>query len=307
MNLRSVDLNLLTVLEALLDEAHVTRAAERLGMSQPAVSNALERCRKLFDDPLLVRGPGRMRLTARAEQLQQPLRKVLADVAGMVSLTPTGLAELQQTVRIVMPDFPADLIVSDLYQALQRTAPGLRLVIYPWTGSQDALDALARGQVEVVVAVVAAVGASLRKQALRDTRHAVVMRRHHPAAKHFDLEAFLAHPHVQVSGNGDSDGAVDQALARLGRSRRVGVVVPTFQMVPSLVAKSDLIAVLPARCVSEGNPDLVIFEPPLTVEMAPISLVWHSRHDKDAGVQHVIGILGDAIILRPTPKYVPQW
>jgi len=291
----------------LLDEAHVTRAADRLGMSQPAVSNALERCRKLFDDPLLVRGPGRMRLTARAEHLQGPLQKVLAEVAEMVSLTPPILSDLQQTVRIVMPDFPANLIVSDIYQGLMRTSPGMRLVIYPWTGTQDALDGLARGQLEIAIAVVPSVGASLRKQTLLETKYAVVMRRNHPAAKNFNLEGFLAHPHVQVSGNGDSDGALDQALAKIGRARRVGVVVPTFEMVPALVAQSDLMALVPWRYLPKGDFNLVIFEPPLPIETHPISLVWHSRHDKDPGVQHVIGVLGDAIILRPVPKFVPRW
>jgi DNA-binding transcriptional LysR family regulator len=297
MNLRSVDLNLLTVLEALLDEAHVTRAADRLGMSQPAVSNALERCRKLFDDPLLVRGPGRMRLTPLAERLQVPLREALASLGALVSPQQPDLRDLHQTVRIVMPDFPANLIVGHVYRELFRVAPGIRLVIRPWLGPSDALDGLARGAVDVVMAASHITGASIRKRELARTNYKVMMRREHPAARVFDLEQWLAYPHVQVSGSGDSDGVVDATLAKCRLDRQIGIVVPTFQMVPPLLATSELIALLPGRSVPQDDQRFVSFDPPLPVEGFPVYIAWHARHDNDVGVQLVAGMLTDALTL----------
>jgi DNA-binding transcriptional LysR family regulator len=106
MNLRSVDLNLLVVLDALLDEAHVTRAAERLGLSQPAASAALDRCRHLFGDPLLERGRGLMRLTPRAEALREPIRSVLSQAEAVLGAPQTPLSEIRQVVRVVMSEWP---------------------------------------------------------------------------------------------------------------------------------------------------------------------------------------------------------
>ncbi|WP_198148023.1 LysR family transcriptional regulator [Elstera litoralis] len=141
MNLRTIDLNLLVILDALLDEAHVSRAADRLGLSQPATSAALERCRHLFADPLLERGKAGMRATPKAEALRAPIKSLLADIQGLVNPPETDLATLRQTIRIIMADHPAAMIVGPLHHRLSKTAPGLDLVIQPgtarpppWTG-----------------------------------------------------------------------------------------------------------------------------------------------------------------------------
>lgn len=296
MNLRSVDLNLLTVLESLLEEAHVTRAAERLGMSQPAVSNALERCRRLLDDPLLVRGSGGMQLTPKAQRLRQPLRRALGELAGLISPAQPSLAELHQTVRIAMPDFPANVAGAAIYRAVTESAPGIRLSFQPWLGGMAALDDLARGAVELVFTVMGCQGASIRKMTLLQGRYVVMMCRDHPAAADFSLEQWLAYPHVQISSSGDSDGVVDQALARIHRHRRIGIVVPHFQMVPALLAHTHLIALLPHRCVPADDPRFVVFEPPLQIgENMEARLAWHARHDNDPGVQHVAQIVAAEI------------
>jgi DNA-binding transcriptional LysR family regulator len=296
MNLRSIDLNLLTVLEALFEEAHVTRAAERLGMSQPAVSNALERCRRLFDDPLLVRGAGNMQLTPKAQRLRAPLRRALGELAELVSPTQPSLGELHQTVRIAMPDFPANVVGAPIYRAVTESAPGIRLVFHPWLGGTSALDDLARGAVELVFTTMSCQGASIRKLTLIQGKYVVMMRRDHPAAADFTLEQWLAHPHVQISSSGDSDGVVDQALARIRRHRRIGIVVPNFQMVPPLLAESNLIALLPHRCVPPDDSRFVVFDPPLQLsENLEARLAWHARHDNDPGVQHVAKIVASAI------------
>ena len=153
MNLRSVDLNLLVILDALLEEAHVSRAADRLALSQPAVSAALQRCRNLFRDELLERGRGTMRPTPRAEALRAPLKSVLAEVLRLVDPAPVPLVELREVLRFSMADYPALLVIGPLQQALQRTAPGIDLIIKPWHGSQAAQAALLEGSTDLAISV----------------------------------------------------------------------------------------------------------------------------------------------------------
>src|SRR5262245_8099059 len=134
MNLRAIDLNLLVVLDVLLAERHVTRAGQRLALSQPATSNALERLRQLFSDPLLERTPGGMRLTPRAEALRAPLREALAAAERVVG-SAADLETLEQTVKLSIVDYGVDLLVAPLYAALAKSAPRITLAILPWIGA----------------------------------------------------------------------------------------------------------------------------------------------------------------------------
>lgn len=286
MNLRGIDLNLLVVLDALLDEAHVSRAAARVGLSQPAASSALDRCRHLFDDRLLERAPGGMRLTPKAHALREPLRQALAAVEGALGAKPPVLAELRQTVRIATADMPGALIAPGLCAQVAATAPGLDIVIHPWRGAGAALDAMAKGEVDLAVSVLPPPGTSFRRRELLRETYVVAMRQDHPAAGDFDLERWLAHPHLLISSSGETQGDLDEALARLGRRRRVGMVVPSFLMVPPLLRGSDLIAMLPSRCVTPAD-GLAILQPPIPVEGFPLHIGWHVRRDDDLAVRHV--------------------
>lgn len=292
MHLRSVDLNLLVILDALLDEAHVTRAAQRLGLSQPATSSALERCRHLFGDPLLERSGAGMRLTARAEGLKAPLRAVLEETRSLLTPADTPLVDLRQTVRFIVGDFPAIQIVPPLVERLARTAPGVDLVIENWLGAEAALDALGRGDVDLALSVFPQVEPDYRRETVAWQTYAVVMRRDHPAVEDFDLDRWLAWPHVLVSGGGRTRGALDAELVRLGRTRRVGVVVPGFSLVPPLLLTSDLIAMLPSGVTAAVlDQDLVALPPPIEVEGFPLHLAWHRRRAADPAVVHVADLI----------------
>ncbi|SEF64400.1 LysR family transcriptional regulator [Bosea lathyri] len=296
MNLRGVDLNLLVILDALLDEAHVSRAAERVGLSQPAASSALERCRQLFGDRLLERGAGGMVLTPRAQALAQPVKDVLAGMAVLLEPRRPDLGAIRQTVRVLMSDQPAAAIAPALQAQLARTAPGITLAIMPWHGADAALEGLARGAIDLAVSVFPMVEADFTRKELFRERYLVALRQHHPALDGFDLDRWLAFPHVLVSGRGETQGALDEALARLGRTRRIGFVVPSFLMVPPLLAGSDLIALLPSRCLPPATrADLVALPPPIPVEGFPLHIAWHRRRGSDAGVQHVAGLVESLI------------
>lgn len=301
MNLRSIDLNLLVVLDALLDEAHVSRAADRIGLSQPAASSALERCRHLFGDRLLERGAGGMVLTPKAQALAGPVKDVLAAMAALLEPREPNLATLRQTIRLVMADHPAVVIAPALQAELARSAPGITLAIMPWHGAAAALDGLGRGSIDLAVSVFPATEADFtRKELLRES-YLAVMREDHPAGASFDLDAWLSCRHVLVSGRGETRGALDEALARIGRARQIGIVVPSFTMVPPLLAGSDLIALLPSRCLPESSrADLIAIEPPIPVEGFPLHLAWHRRRNGDPGVRHAAALV-EALIGRLTP------
>jgi DNA-binding transcriptional LysR family regulator len=292
MNLRSIDLNLLVVLDALLDEAHVSRAADRLGLSQPATSSALERCRYLFDDPLLERGKGMMRLTPKAEGLRVPLKNILSAVTTIIQPPVIDLMTLSQTVRVVMADLPANIVAGPLHRRLAETAPNINLVVQPWHGASEALDALAKGTIDLASSVFPSTDVSFRRKELLQEKYAVLMRKDHPAAKDFNLDTWLEYPHIVVSGRGDTRGALDDVLMGIGRTRRVGVVVPSFLMVAPLLAGSDLIGMLPSRGVpNDSSSTLAVFEPPIAVAGFPLHLAWHMRRDSDPAVQHVAQLI----------------
>ncbi|CAN5536129.1 LysR family transcriptional regulator [soil metagenome] len=286
MNLRAIDLNLLTILDALLDEAHVSRAAERIGLSQPAASSALERCRHLFKDRLLERGPGGMRLTPKAQALREPLRQIMAGITRLLDQPEPDLQQLKQTVRLLMADQPASAVAAFLQRQLASSAPGIELVIQPWLGAADALDRLARGEIDLAASVFTVLEPAFRRRALLQEHYVVAMRQGHPAAAGFDLEHWLDWPHVLVSSQGHTRGALDEALQALGQTRRIGVVVPSFLMVPPLLLGTDLLAMLPSRCLpADGR--FAAFPPPIAVEGFALHLAWHERRDDDVAVQHV--------------------
>lgn len=300
MNLRSIDLNLLVVLDALIDEAHVSRAAERIGLSQPAMSSALERCRNLFADRLLERGAGGMVLTPKAQALADPVKEILAGMAALLDRSEPELATIRQTVRVVMADLPAVAIGSALQRRLTQTAPNITVAIRPWHGAAAALDELGRGSIDLAVSVFPKVDPDFTRRELLQERYRVAMRRDHPAADTFDLDRWLAYPHVLVSGRGDTHGPLDEALARIGRVRQVGMVVPSFIMALPLLVESDMIGLLPSRCLPERvRSEIVAFEPPIAVEGFPLHSAWHKRRAADPAVQHVARLIEDLVSALP--------
>ncbi|MFC6490282.1 LysR family transcriptional regulator [Nitratireductor sp. GCM10026969] len=294
MNLRSLDLNLLVVLDALLDEAHVSRAADRVGLSQPAASAALQRCRHVFRDELLERGRGTMRLTPKAEALRAPLKSLLAGVVDLVDPPKVPLSEIRQTLRVTMADYPALLVIAPMQQELQHSAPGVDLVIQPWHGADAARLRLMEGTADLAISVFPPAEDKLHREELLVEHYVVAMREGHPAASNFNLDTWLRYPHILVSGRGDTRTPLDAELAGRGLARRVGLVVPNFQIVPSLLQGSDMIAMLPSRVVAAEG-ELISFPPPIPISGFPLHLAWHHRRATDTALRHVAGIVASLL------------
>jgi DNA-binding transcriptional LysR family regulator len=299
VNLRNLDLNLLVTLDALLQEQHVTRAAKRLGLTQPAVSNALERLRYLFKDPLLERAGPAMKPTPRAEALREPLRQALADLSNIVAgPTAPDISQIEQTVRIVMTDLAAELLTPRLYARAAREAPGLGIAVLPWLGPDRTDQSILRGEADIAITIVLSSSQpDMRRELLSYESYAVAMRPDHPAAEAFDLARWLAYPHLILSARGDPHGVVDDILAGMGLRRQVRVTVNSFMTIPRLLATSDLLAMLPARFLSTVPREyrLIGRPPPIDMPGLDLFLQWHPRRDSDIATQTVRGWLKEAM------------
>ncbi len=292
MNIAAIDLNLLVALDALLEERHVTRAAARIGLSQPAMSAALGRLRSLIGDPLLLRTAGGMVPTSRAEQLAPPLRQALGAIRAVLERpAPVAPERLRRTFTILTNDYLLWALIPHLLSRLRHSAPSVdvRVVasrsLRPWERLQrsegdvaiDWFPEAGEPEKDIHLAVV-----------MRDW-HACVTRTRHPAVRRrLTLHQFVGMPHVFVSMYDDPAGMgiVDPALFKLGLRRRIALVVPHMLAVPAIVAESDLVATIPVRLarVASRTWPLSVWRPPLDLPVSVIRMAWHERtHHDGAG------------------------
>lgn len=281
-NLAAVDLNLLVVLDALLAERSVTRAGARVGLSQPAVSNALARLRALVGDPLLVRAGSAMEPTPRALELAGPVRHALATLGRALSTAPRfDPATSQHTFRVAATDEAQLTLVPPLAARLAAAAPGVDLSLARATSRVE--DGLRTGRHDLYVGSWLDIPASLNHHLLRHEPFACVARKGHPALTGgLTLGAFAAAAHVLVTPAERPGSAVDAALADQGVDRRVALRTPHLSVAARVVARTDLLAILPRRVAETFAAELPIdvFTPPLDAPAVPVHLVWHPRaHD----------------------------
>jgi len=229
MHLSGLDLNLLVTLDALLNEAHVGRAAERVGLSQPAVSHALARLREIFEDPLLVRTGARMVATPRAEALRRPLDLALEQIRGIFQpSTVFDPANSNRRFALRLSDHVLDLLLPPLLGRLSELAPGVSLDIGPWKGPASMTPELA-GSIDFVVACAAGPFSGFSGQRLFSDTEAIVARRGHPLERRLNrLDVFCATPQVAVAGRLGAEDPVDTWLRQEGVARRVALSVPAI-------------------------------------------------------------------------------
>jgi DNA-binding transcriptional LysR family regulator len=307
--LAAVDLNLLVVFDALAREESVTRAAQRLGVTQSAVSHALRRLRALLDDPLLVGGRAGMALTPRAAQLVLPVRGALLAL-GRALATPAAF-EPRTTTRaftLSCPDLFDLLTVPALMAGLQAEAPGVDLVIVP-PDVRRLSERLSAGEVDVAVRPrvaglpdlePAVAEAGLVRKTLFEDRYVCLLRRGHPALapssrsgrpRRLTLATYVALGHVLVSPSGEGPGPVDALLAQQGLRRRVALRVHHFASALAAVAASDLVLTGPTALTRLEAPGLTPTPVPLAMPPHSIDLVWHERYTQDPGHAWLRGLL----------------
>jgi len=314
--LARLDLNLLVAFDALARERNVTRAAQRVGVTQSAMSHALRRLRAWLDDPLLVRGEGGMLLTARAEALVVPLRSGLVSVDRALHRAPRFDARTaRRAFRLVTPDLFDLLAIPPLLERLRREAPGIDLAIVA-PQAQPVARALETGELDVAIAPRVEGFASgphetsgLVRRVLFHDGFACFWRAEHAALgapgaatggrrergargerderapPALSLEGYAAASHVLVSPSGEGPGFVDELLARHGLRRRVALRVPSFFGALAIVERSDLILTAPASLARLIAPSsrVLCLPAPLPLPEHAVHMIWHERFTSDPG------------------------
>lgn len=283
-DIRNMDLNLLKALDALLDERSVTRAADRLALTQPAVSGMLMRLRECFDDPLFTRTQRGIVPTLRALELAQPVKTILADVNSLLLPKNFNPADAEMTLTITATDYALRAVVVPFMAALRTEAPGIRVAVLP-VASDRLYSQLERGEVDLALITPDTTPPDLHARRLFDEDYVCLLRAEHPDANNnrLSLERFCALDHALVSYQGGSfSGVTDEALAKLGYTRRVTLSVSSFLVLPEILRVSDLIAVVPRR-LAVNTQGLTVIDPPLTIPGFTKTVAWHERTHRDAG------------------------
>ncbi|NJM43921.1 MAG: LysR family transcriptional regulator [Brachymonas sp.] len=274
-----LDLNLLQALDALLAEGNVTRAAQRLHISQPALSSQLARLRAVFGDPLLTPIQRGMQPTALGLELQTPLRKALDQVREVITQTlDFEPSKAKMTLHLAGSDYVEYALFMRYITHVQNLAPGIRIALHKLDGL--ALERqMQAGDIDLAVMNPRNAPASLRSRHLWDERYACIVRKGHPKVKKnmtLDLLASLEHVVVSPRGGGFT-GATDTALAAHGKKRRVPVSAASFLWMPEMIERSDKVALVPERLVHDRQDRLLVLKPPLPIEGFSVSMLWHER------------------------------
>ena len=310
VNFRTLDLNLLRVFDAVMAEGSLTRAAERLAMTQPAASRALKRLHVAVGEELFHRAAFGMRPTARAELLWPQVRAALAQLQTALSPRSFDPTTDAATFNIAMADATAAMLLPSVVTAIEAARALANIRVLPLTTRdprrlvEEADADLAIGYFPNAIAAIVAQGdeATLHHRQLYATEYVCVMRRDHPLAdEELTLDAFVAAHHLLVTFSGRAHGFVDEALAALGRQRRVVLTVNQFATAGSVVARSDLLTVLPRQFLPATGVEHRLVQKPLPLALASVNveMMWHLRKDDDPAHRWLREVVIDAAARQP--------
>jgi DNA-binding transcriptional LysR family regulator len=311
MSFLTLDLNLLRVFDAVMMEQNLTRAASRMAMTQPAVSNALKRLRDALDDELVVRTAHGVKPTPRAEALWPAVRRALIELEQAVTPGRFDIGRAKDRFRIATTDATAALWLPSLVSAIESEAPGLSIRMAPLT-TRDPRHLLMHGDIDVAIGSFPGVAAQLASGAnspilherLYASDYVCVMRKDHPLARQeLTLDAYCQAKHLLVSVSGRPRGQVDEALAQIDRERQILLTVNQFFTGGRVVANSNLLAVLPRHLIAATGmtKELVAKELPFAMPPVHIEMLWHERDARNQAHkwlrQHLMSMPADIGLL----------
>jgi LysR family nod box-dependent transcriptional activator len=304
MRFQRLDLNLLVALHALLTDKSVSVAAERLCLSQSATSSALARLREYFADDLLVSKGRSMYLTARAEELIEPVRDVLDRVRDTIAIAPTfEPATADRQVRIMASDYSTQVLLADALAEMHRTAPGIRFDIQ--TMNDAPIDALERGRIDLLLTIDCAISTDHPSQFLFSDDYVVIGAAKNPAlAGPLTRDQYFELGHVTASFGNAKVPSFDEWCMRCGtKQRRIEVVAPSFMALPGLVTNTNRIAIMLRRLAEQvaNEPLLVIRELPFALPTIREAIQWHRTNENDPGLVWIVNQLKQAAILKRKP------
>jgi DNA-binding transcriptional LysR family regulator len=283
-NIRTVDLNLLVVFDALFDERSVTRAADRLAVTQPTVSGLLKRLRQTFTDQLFLRTSHGILPTPRAEALAGPVKDLLANAQSLVTPEAFDPATAETTIMICGSDYMQHAVISPLIEAIRKVAPKIKVLVAPRPAANTLADLFTRGEMDLCISAREVVDPDLISRLLYRDRYICVARKKHPLkARRISVKQLCAFDHLLVDPTGESfSGAVDTSLSKLDSRRRVAMAVPTFHLLFDILGSDDFIAFVPERLLRKRRSDLRVFETNLALPAIEVLATWHPRLNGDA-------------------------
>jgi DNA-binding transcriptional LysR family regulator len=302
MDLQSVDLNLLVTFDAVMSERSVSRAADRLGLTQPAVSHALTRLRAVFRDELFVRAPHGVAPTSRAVEITAVVAPALAELEAVIGQDWTFVpARSERRFTIHLSDYVAPFLLPRLCARLRAEAPGVRLDVRH-VGAPT--SAVGPGELHVGMASDDPTGASepgstvTRAESILRDQYVVLMNRSHPAAAGgLTLDEYLSLAHIKVIPEALGTNRIDDALDRAGLSRKIAMTVPTWFEIPKVVATSDLVVAMPARWATmPGIAESCAWHPlPVPGVECEVVMSWRARDDRDPGQRWMRALIAAVI------------
>jgi DNA-binding transcriptional LysR family regulator len=297
MTWNAFDLNLLVIFDAIIQERTLTRAGQRLGMSQPAVSHALARLRHMLKDELFVRTPEGMRPTPRAERMVEPVRAALQELQVTLEADEFDASRATRSFTIAANNYAARAVVPTLFRRVAKLAPSVVLDVRP-VGMQHVLDQLDSGGVDLALSALTEGGDRFKCVGLLDDEYVALLSSDHTAAQHeLSIEGFAMLQHITITSSGDDTQFIDDALADLGLARQVCAKVPLHSLVSVLIG-SKALAVVPRRVAA----DLVAICPlamralPFPAPRLALSMIWHRRLDSHPAHRWLRGTLRTAVI-----------
>lgn len=296
MNIAKIDLNLLVYLDVLLREGSVTKAANQLSITQPAMSNGLKRLRDLFKDPLLVRTSDGMTPTKRALELQPTIRDVLSKLESSIQPETEFNPETStRTFRIMTSDYAESTLLLELIEELNFKAPNITLDLI--TPSDVTFHDVEQGRVDMAINRFDELPLSFHQKVIWYDQFACVLNTDNPRIKNFNLDAYLSGQHIWVSKTGFGIGVgidpnevqklgwVDAELTKIGKQRQIRVFTRHYHAALQLAKTQNLIATLPSRAakIFKNDPELVVLPPPFDIPPIALKMAWSALLHHDAG------------------------
>jgi DNA-binding transcriptional LysR family regulator len=282
-NIRTVDLNLLAVFDALFDERSVTRAANRLALTQPTVSGMLQRLRHMLSDQLFVRTSHGILPTPRAERLAGPIKELLVAARLLVRAEAFDPSAAEGTIRLCGSDYLQHAVATPLIKELRRRSPKVKVLVLPRPAS-GVTDLMARGEIDLCFSLPEVADPDLPAQLLYRDHYVCVARKRHPLkVRRISTRQLCAFDHLLVDPTGRSLwGPVDNVLMSLGQRRRVVTAVPSFHILFELLDSDDFLAFVPERLLDTWRSRVRVFQTKLHIPALDVTATWHPRVSGDA-------------------------
>lgn len=295
--MRSQDLSLLVIFDAIMTEGSITRAADRLNITQPAVSNAVGRMREIWKDDLFIKAGRNITPTLFAQNLWAQVREPLEEIDDAINPKGFDPSNSRRTFRIAATDLMVDLAWANLRRRLEQEAPDVSVQTVPYTIANGE-TVLSRASVDILIGAVDLMPPMDTSEFLVDLEYVCAVNARHDLAKgDMTLERFVAADHLLVSLSGDVRGYTDTVLAEHGLQRRVAMTINNFASAINVVEKSNLVCVLPSVSVKPyvDSGTLVSRPLPIPVPGPKLSMFWHKRSDREPGNVWLRGVLKDLV------------